>query len=230
MQWVDNRGVNNNIIVENIINKKTRITIIGNNNSVVIREGCKLIDNNITIKGENIKLVFENNVELTGVIISLFTNTELYVGSSTTIGNSYITIAEECKISIGRDCMFAHNTEIRVSDMHPIYSLSDGSRINLGGDIYIGNHVWIGKNVTILKGVNIADNVVVGINSLVTKSINEKNTIAVGSPATIVKREVIWGRKMYHKTMYDDPTLVDIINDYTQELDGKLKKIKQKEK
>ncbi|WP_212025324.1 acyltransferase [Citrobacter portucalensis] len=38
--------------------------------------------------------------------------------------------------------------------------------------IIIGSNCWIGSNVVILKGVNIVDNVIIGANSLVNKSIS----------------------------------------------------------
>jgi acetyltransferase-like isoleucine patch superfamily enzyme len=39
--------------------------------------------------------------------------------------------------------------------------------------VSIGKGCWIGTNVVILKGVNIADNVIVGAGVVVSKSINE---------------------------------------------------------
>lgn len=39
------------------------------------------------------------------------------------------------------------------------------------------------------------------------KSFKEPNCVIAGSPAKIVKENIVWGRKMYHSTMYDDPTL-----------------------
>ncbi len=49
--------------------------------------------------------------------------------------------------------------------------------------VSIGNNVWLGLNVVVLPGVNIADGVVVGACSVVTKSIDEKNIVVVGNPA-----------------------------------------------
>ncbi|WP_267963852.1 acyltransferase, partial [Testudinibacter sp. TR-2022] len=166
---------------------------------------------NIRLKGNNIRLFIGENVELTGCIASLFTNCALNIGENTTIGRGELTIAEESSLDIGRDCMFAHGYEIRTSDMHPIYSLSSGERLNHGSSIKLGDHIWLGRDVTILKGVTLASNIVVGIRSIVTKSILKPNSVVLGTPASIVKENIVWGRKMYHKTAYDDLTLKEFI-------------------
>ncbi|MGO1885884.1 MAG: DapH/DapD/GlmU-related protein, partial [Citricoccus sp.] len=49
-----------------------------------------------------------------------------------------------------------------------------------------GRRVWLGANVTVLPGVTIGDNSVVGAGSVVTKDV-PANTVAVGSPARVVR-------------------------------------------
>ena len=53
--------------------------------------------------------------------------------------------------------------------------------------IKIGNNVWIGEGVMIMPGVTIGDGCVIGAHSIVNKSIPE-NTIAVGTPAKVIKQ------------------------------------------
>ena len=55
---------------------------------------------------------------------------------------------------------------------------------NMG--IQIGENIWFGARVTVLDGVNIANNVVVGACSLVSKSIPEAG-VYVGTPAKKIK-------------------------------------------
>lgn len=205
---IKNQGENNFInLPKSCSHKNSKITIIGNNNSVVFGENCVLNSINFRLKGNNIHLKVGDNVEMTGVIASLFMNTSMSIGDYSTLGNGEITIAEENSIRIGKDCMFAHGFELRTSDMHPIYSLETGERENFGTDINIGNHIWLGRDVVILKGVSLADNIVVGIRSVVTKSFLEPNAVLVGIPAKLLNTGIIWGRKMFHETMFDDPTL-----------------------
>ena len=51
--------------------------------------------------------------------------------------------------------------------------------------ITIGDGCWLTSSVTVLMGVNIGNYCVVGVNSLVTKSI-DTNSVALGQPAKIV--------------------------------------------
>lgn len=53
------------------------------------------------------------------------------------------------------------------------------------GRVKLGNNIWLGENVTICKGVTIGDNCIIGIGSIVTKSI-PSNSVAVGVPAKVV--------------------------------------------
>ncbi|HEC92754.1 MAG TPA: acyltransferase [Candidatus Atribacteria bacterium] len=55
------------------------------------------------------------------------------------------------------------------------------------GKISIGNNVLIGANVVILPGIKIGDNTVVGAGAVVTKDI-PKNSVAVGTPARVIKK------------------------------------------
>ncbi len=51
--------------------------------------------------------------------------------------------------------------------------------------VNIGNNVWFGRDVTVCKGVSIGDNCIIGIGSVVTKSI-PSNSIAAGVPAKVI--------------------------------------------
>ena len=53
--------------------------------------------------------------------------------------------------------------------------------------VKIGKKVWIGSDCTILPGVKIGDGAVIGAGSVVTKNVHA-NSIAVGSPARVIKQ------------------------------------------
>lgn len=52
----------------------------------------------------------------------------------------------------------------------------------------IGDNVYIGIGAKIFGGLTIADNCIVSANSVVTKSIKQKNSIVVGAPARLIKK------------------------------------------
>ena len=63
-----------------------------------------------------------------------------------------------------------------------------GNKIEGGKSPKIGDNVEIGFGSVILGNIEIADNVIIGANSLVNKSILEKNVIVAGVPAKIIGR------------------------------------------
>lgn len=52
----------------------------------------------------------------------------------------------------------------------------------------IGDNVYVGSNAKIFGELYIADNTIVAANSVVTKSIREKNSVVGGIPAKIIKK------------------------------------------
>lgn len=54
----------------------------------------------------------------------------------------------------------------------------------------IGDNVYIGPGAIIFGGIEIADNVSIVANATVNKSVMEPNTVVVGTPAHVVKRDV----------------------------------------
>ncbi|MGG1637090.1 acyltransferase [Paenibacillus sp. NRS-1760] len=75
-----------------------------------------------------------------------------------------------------------------------IFSASHDYRyLNLpdtAGSVIINNNVWVGGNTIILPGVVIGEGAVVGAGSIVTKNI-PPYSIAIGSPAVVIKRREI---------------------------------------
>ena len=53
------------------------------------------------------------------------------------------------------------------------------------GRVKIGNNIYIGRDVTILKGVEIGDNCIIGLGSIVTKDI-PSNSVAAGAPCKVI--------------------------------------------
>jgi acetyltransferase-like isoleucine patch superfamily enzyme len=96
-------------------------------------------------------------------------------------------------IIIGKNCMFAHDVELWATDSHPIFNYS-GEIINKSLPIIIEDDVWIGAKVSILKGVTIGNGAIVGIASVVSKSLPEKS-ICAGNPAVLKRTGILkWDR------------------------------------
>ncbi len=97
--------------------------------------------------------------------------------------------ARSTTIRIGRNTLIAPNVTMMDSDFHTIWppearhGFHDTTHDK---GIDIGENVWIGSQSIVLKGVRIGDGAVIGARSVVTGDI-PPNTLAVGSPARVIK-------------------------------------------
>lgn len=117
-------------------------------------------------------------------------------GGTITLGDEFSCnvncfIYSQKGIMFGKDVLLGWNVNIRDNDGHPLYD-RDGNVINPNREVLIGDHVWIASYVDVLKGTNLAEGVIVGTRSLVTKAFEEKNQVIAGIPAKTVKRDVYW--------------------------------------
>ena len=87
--------------------------------------------------------------------------------------------------------MMGPNVIISASDAHCIYQTTDGRVLNRGKDVIIGNHCWFTSNIFVFKGVTIADNCIFGAGANVTKDCLTKNALYVGTPAKMIKENVV---------------------------------------
>lgn len=109
-------------------------------------------------------------------------------GKNITIGknvfiNSGCRFQDQGGITIGDNALIGHNVVIATLN-HDMNPEKRGSLIP--SPVKIGSRVWIGAGAIILPGVTIGDNAVIGAGSVVTKDIPE-NTVAVGSPARVIR-------------------------------------------
>ena len=181
--------------------KGLSIIFKGKNSVVTLHEPCirfknsKIIcaDNcSITIGGYTTKKRKVNKLNL----FALAENSVCNIGKDLSVTEDLEICFHEpnLKVEIGDDCMFAKNVNLRTSDVHSILN-SSGEVTNYGASIKIGNHCWISDKTTILKGVSIADNVVIGCNSVVNKNCADNNSIYGGVPARPLTSNINWKRE-----------------------------------
>lgn len=114
-------------------------------------------------------------------------NAEIIIGDNTRIHGTCIHAYE--KISIGKNCLIAANTQIIDGSGHDLSFDNPSNRINTIGDsnpVVIKNNVWIGANSIILPGVTIGEGSVIAAGSVVTRNIPPM-VVAGGNPAKVIK-------------------------------------------
>jgi len=193
--------VNGNFSENEIVSSK--IEALGNNqikfwkkssgNIVIFGNSFYCNNLNIVFKGSNNKLIIGDNVKFTGHILIVGSNRTVQIGNDTTAQGVYI-LSRDADVTIGNNCMFSREIEIRSTDVHKIYDLATGDRLNLARDINIGNNVWIAARAIISKGAIIPDGCVIGASSFVNKAFNIQNCIIAGIPAKIIKENIRWER------------------------------------
>jgi len=108
------------------------------------------------------------------------------------IGNE-VAINHHCILDGGRVGIKLHD-QVRIAAYCHLYAFDHG--MDLEQPIYqqpvrsqgieIGRDVWLGAHVGIKDGIKIADQAVVGMNSMVTKNVEERAIVA-GNPAQFIR-------------------------------------------
>jgi acetyltransferase-like isoleucine patch superfamily enzyme len=116
-------------------------------------------------------------------------NAEIIIGNGTKINGTAQIVALN-KIEIGDDCYIAQGVIIRDNDGHKLSADETPPEMNCL-PVKIGNHCWLGQRAMVLKGISIADNVVIAAGAIVTKDI-EQGILAGGMPAKTIFSKVVW--------------------------------------
>lgn len=142
----------------------------------------------------NSRCVWQNTGEIEfygkayfGAGVKVINSGKLAIGANSTItGNSTIICHEH--IEIGENCLISWDCQISDTDFHKI--IENDEQTNVNKPIIIGDNVWIGSKCIVLKGVNIADGVIVAAGSVVTKELADEDSIYISNK--IAKKKVQW--------------------------------------
>lgn len=110
------------------------------------------------------------------------------VDEFTYINDAILCAGMTGRIRIGRRCAIGYRVSIKAVTHDPFAPCSDENNFinTLEKDITIGDYCWIGDNVFVREGVTLGNNVIVGCNSVVTKSFPDDVVIA-GVPAVVIR-------------------------------------------
>lgn len=121
---------------------------------------------------------------------------KLYIDEGCSIEGARFALLNDANllITIGKDCMLSSNIVFRAADAHTVFDVVTGAVLNRSTPIVLGDHIWVGAGVTFLKGAQVASNVVIGANSLLSRKYDEECVALAGTPARVVKQGINWDR------------------------------------
>lgn len=167
--------------------------------------GHSHLGDDVNIRGNNVRIgeyLFHSSGLRIGGGGSQNPDANLSIGDRCTIHNNYVNLGKP--IEIGNDVGLS--PEVTLLTHGYWLSVLDGFPASFKG-ITIGNGVIIGYRSLVMMGVSIADNTVIGAQSVVTKSITRAGIYA-GSPARFIRDIVPLTTEQKIKK------LEDIITDY----------------
>lgn len=187
MQKYEDPKKNIKLIAESIIIGKN--VDFGKDIDVSVRGSFEIDDyshlgNNTQIRGNNIRFgkhLFNSSGLRIGGGGRQHPNANFEIGDRCTIHNNFINVCEP--VILGNDVGLSPDTSILT---HGYWlSVLDGFPASFTG-VNIGNGVIVGYRSLVMMGVSIADNCVIGANSVVTKNITQKGIYA-GNPAKFIR-------------------------------------------
>lgn len=179
---------------------KDAVISIGEYSVLTIGNNCLYNKKPLIFISDRSTVCLGKNLRISGMFI-IKNDANLKIGDNFYFNqNSHIDISEYTEMIIGNDCMFSHDLIFYTNDAHSIFDVETGKNINSTQEIssqrkiIIGNHVWIGARSIVLYNTRIGDGSIIGAGSIVKSKI-PNNCIAVGTPAKVVRRNVVWGIK-----------------------------------
>lgn len=123
---------------------------------------------------------------------------KLSVSGKLKLGKNFKITAESSvvaakEIVIGDDVLFSWDVLVLDTDFHPVLD-AEGKRLNPDAPVVIGDRVWVGCRALLLKGVRLADGVVIAAGSVVSRPVERENSVAGGSPAAVIRENITWQR------------------------------------
>lgn len=149
--------------------------------------------NELPYIGKNVEINLHNNSKLeinkklyldNYVRIEVQDNAIIEFGNNVYI-NEFSKIISMKSIVVGNDSFFGPNVSLYDHDHKIINYKPLGKEFDVAA-VKLHNNIWVCANSVITKGVEIVDCVVIGANSVVTKSISESGLYA-GLPAKKIK-------------------------------------------
>lgn len=176
---IGEKSKGNRIFVGSGFKGPLSIQIRGHNNLVWIGNDVHLPKSKILIKGHEGRVILGNGVTCTS-------------GASIVCGQN--DDAAVASIIVGDGGMWAKDISLYSVDLHPIFDLESGTRVNAAsGPIILEPQVWLGRLASVMKNVRIGAGTSIGMGAVVVKSL-PRYVVAAGVPAKVIRTGAFWAR------------------------------------
>ena len=203
----------NNIILGDFDKENFKVTFKGKDCLCIFNKPRNTIGS-IEFQADNGIFCLDENSDLKGRT-RLGVDCVLTIGKNLALGGAIdFRLAEGAKVIIGNDCMFAQKVLFATDDTHPIFDVATKQRVNKSADIKVNDHVWIAEGARILKGTTIAEGSVIGMYSLLSHKNIPNNSIAVGNPVRVVKKNIAWEKNFLNDKPYIYTTADDSFKNF----------------
>jgi acetyltransferase-like isoleucine patch superfamily enzyme len=178
-------------IIEILGERTGSLDIRGKRNRLVIGQGARF-DGELQIVGDDNVIEIGAWATMRGSYFGIMaSNSTITFGEGSGAVQTALHVFEPGRIMIGRNCALGVQTWISNTDMHPVYDMTSGERINPAADVIIGDHAWVGLRSIVLKGTHIEGGAIVGAGSTVSGHVSG-NTAVGGAPAKVIRPNVRW--------------------------------------
>jgi len=186
----------NRIVQDGAFLRRNRFHISGINNEIIFGRKVRFNHCQFTIIGNNCRIIIGGGSTIVSNVHFWCQddNSCIIIGTDFTMQGGHIASTEGVAITIGSDCMFSDDVEIRNGDSHSIIDTQTGKRFNYAEEVVIGDHVWLTAHVRVLKGSVIPTNSIVGNSSVVAGKLDTENALYSGIPCKMVKEHIDWNR------------------------------------
>jgi acetyltransferase-like isoleucine patch superfamily enzyme len=187
------RGARNRVVIPAEVREDgdAQVAFDGDDNELILAAGCRLAGARFTL-GTGCRFEAGADCRLAALDVFAKDRGSISIGPGTVFTfRTKLYAHEPGAIRIGSGCLVASGTFFTLSDMHPIFDLRTGARLNPARDIVVEDRVWVGYEAVLLKGAAVGRGSVVGLRAVVTGPV-EPDCVVAGAPARVVRREVRW--------------------------------------
>ena len=187
-----------------------KLEVFGSHNKIILGEQCLFQNTVISIVNDNTSVQIGNGCRMENLFIDINSGNgqHLEIGDKSVFFGGKIVLRDKDFVKIGQDCLFADGLRLWATDAHTLFDLETNQVINETPEkLEIGNHCWIGGDVHIMKNGSLPDETVVGMCSVITKPFTEPHTVIGGYPAKVLRRGIGWSRDTIPDWLKKDESL-----------------------